>query len=104
MAKNIKVWQLKHTKENHNIAFMPLRFLKKFNLEVSLNNYHQIYEETADYDCSTNAFLEKLFAKFNIGAKPENYKGHSLSVSDIISIDDDYYYCDSIGFVKLSNI
>jgi hypothetical protein len=46
--------------------------------------------------------LESLFAKFNIN-HPADFKGHSLSVSDIIELNGKYYYCDSISFVQLKN-
>lgn len=102
MIKNIKVWQLKETESNKCFFFMPLRRLKKLNLEVSLKNYESIYKEHIivpdgedDYDT-----LENLYIRFQ-GRKPATYRGHSLSVSDIIEIDGIHYYCDSIGFEKL---
>lgn len=33
----------------------------------------------------------------------EGWKGHSMSVSDIIEIEGNFYYCDDIGFVKLED-
>ena len=36
-----------------------------------------------------------------MGQKPESYKGHSLSVSDIVVLDGVNYYVDSFGFIKL---
>ncbi len=47
---------------------------------------------------------EQLFEKFNI-ARPGDFGGHSLSVSDIVAIKQggrvSYYYCDSFGFQEL---
>ena len=47
---------------------------------------------------------ESLFVKFNTD-RPENFKGHSLSVSDVIALkmqeDVKYYYVDSFGFKEL---
>lgn len=46
-------------------------------------------------DCT----LDNIFETFNI-THPEDYRGHSLSVSDIVQIidlnneEDGYYYCD----------
>ena len=50
--------------------------------------------------------LEDIYRIFNVG-HPENFKGRSLSVSDIVEIvsgnvDTGYYYCDTIGFKKIS--
>lgn len=102
MVKTIKVWQLKENESNHGLFFSSLRFLKKFGLDVSLSNYDVVYSETLDVkETNTEAFLEDLYVKFQ-GSKPEGYCGHSLSVSDIISVNNEYYYCDSFGFEKLN--
>ena len=44
--------------------------------------------------------LEELFKIFNIKI-PEDFKGHSLSVSDIVEIDGKNYYCDFVGWEEL---
>lgn len=48
--------------------------------------------------------LERLFQIFNID-HPADYKGRSLSVSDIVILDGDSgaqcYYCEPIGFARL---
>jgi hypothetical protein len=48
--------------------------------------------------------LENLFYKFNM-ERPEDFKGHSLSVSDVIVIRErgksTAYYVDSLGFKQL---
>lgn len=102
MVKYIEVFQIKDLAKNHGLLFTPMRFLKKMNLEVSLNNYKSVYKDHIIADDNSNDFalLEKLYCIFQI-SKPATYNGHSLSVSDIVRIDETYYFCDSIGFVKL---
>lgn len=52
--------------------------------------------------------LEEVYTKFNIDI-PRSHYGHSLSVSDIVEVIDSdcvssgFYYCDSVGFKKLSD-
>jgi len=46
-------------------------------------------------------YLEKLFEIFNI-AHPEDYHNRSMSVSDIIQIDDRYFFCASVGFIEIN--
>lgn len=52
--------------------------------------------------------LEDVYIKFNIDI-PRSHYGHSLSVSDIVEVIDSdcvksgFYYCDSVGFKKLSD-
>jgi len=33
---------------------------------------------------------------------PQNFHGHSLSVSDIVKFDNDYFFVDSFGFKEVS--
>ena len=72
---------------------------------LSLEDYTEVYtgESGIDNPSSTkeiNAWLESIFEMFNI-RRPVGFKGHSLSVSDIVRVDTDYYYVDSWGFAKL---
>ena len=46
--------------------------------------------------------LEYIFYKFNC-EHPEDFKGHSLSVSDIVKLGDDYFYCQSLGWKNVSH-
>jgi hypothetical protein len=33
---------------------------------------------------------------------PKDFRGHSLSVSDIVQMEDEFYYCDSFGWKKIA--
>ena len=50
------------------------------------------------------AILDSLYARFNLD-RPEDFHGHSLSVSDVIALKQNgrvtCYYTDSFGFEKL---
>jgi hypothetical protein len=46
---------------------------------------------------TVNEALEKLFIKFNV-ERPADYYARSLSVSDLVCLDDKFYYCDSFGW------
>ena len=102
MIYSVKVFQLKDSNNLHFHRFANLEELKKYNLDLSINNYDLIYTTEKDFsvDMKKIDILEKLFSEFQ-GAKPKGYDGHSLSVSDIIKLNDEYWYCDSIGFEKL---
>ena len=99
----LQILQLKSTPELRNYMFTSISLLEKLNLKVDLNNYNEVYED----DLYSSIFsknidiLEEIYQKFNIGQKPESYKGHSLSVSDIVVLDGVNYYVDSFGFIKL---
>lgn len=99
----LQILQLKSTPELRNYMFTSMSLLKKLNLKVDLNNYNEVYMD----DLYSSIFsknidiLEEIYQKFNVGQKPESYKGHSLSVSDIVVLDGVNYYVDSFGFIKL---
>lgn len=99
----LQILQLKSTPELRNYMFTSMSLLEKLNLKVDLNNYNEVYVD----DLYSSIFsknidiLEEIYQKFNVGQKPESYKGHSLSVSDIVVLDGVNYYVDSFGFIKL---
>lgn len=99
----LQILQLKSIPELRNYMFTSMSLLEKLNLKVDLNNYNEVYVD----DLYSSIFsknidiLEEIYQKFNMGQKPESYKGHSLSVSDIVVLDGVNYYVDSFGFIKL---
>ena len=72
----------------------------------NFDDYKVVYEgDTDDFKLpygskEPNNILESLFAIFN-NNHPEGYKGHSLSVSDLVELDGLAYYCDSFSWTAL---
>lgn len=83
-----------------DFAFESFECAEKYNGVGSVvkNNYDQVYE--FDLDSSTEVKLDDIYEIFNI-SRPDDFKGHSLSVSDVVRCDDKYYYCDSFGWKEL---
>jgi len=83
------------------LRFLPFRFLQAAGLFIDRMNYHCVYTEQLMPEMT----LEAIYERFNIDI-PEDFQGHSLSVSDIIVLqqngEDTAYYVDSFGFVKLN--
>lgn len=100
MSNTYEIYQLKHDEALHYHRFEPLDRLHQFGLEVSKDNYDLVY--TADN--KENLSLEDIFQKYNMD-RPEDFKGHSLSVSDIVVMksegEDKAFYCDSFGFTEI---
>ena len=75
---------------------------KKFNFK----DYQKVYEgEFEAHEKKTNLEIcEVIFHIFNM-RRPEDFKGHSLSMSDIIELDIDghrmLYYCDTFGWQRI---
>lgn len=70
----------------------------------SKESYNKVYEGEILEDLTNIDLLEKIFCIFNIH-RPEDFKGHSLSVGDIVVLhEDDYkhaYICDIFGWNKI---
>ncbi|MBS7144146.1 MAG: DUF4316 domain-containing protein [Roseburia sp.] len=80
--------------------FRSLERLQEKGLTVDHANYEKIY--TAPLTPGTT--LEGIYEKFNFD-RPEDFKGHSLSVSDVVVLhqngQDTAHYVDSIGFAQV---
>lgn len=92
----IKVYQIDGEKDTHNVRFMGYDFTEKHS-GVDSAVYKCVFDGNADADN-----LEDIYTLLNTKA-PVGYNGHSLSVSDIVETDNGFYFCDSIGFMKLEN-
>ena len=66
--------------------------------------YNNVYEGEILEDLTNSDLLEKIFYIFNM-KRPDDFKGHSLSVGDIVVLhEDDYkraYICDIFGWNKI---
>ena len=94
-----EIWQLKDTPENRPIQFADYAFASLYRLTES--RYNKVYESVADADTDS---LDKIFTKFNI-AHPSDFTGHSLSMSDIVVINQGgkktAHYVDTWGFQEV---
>lgn len=80
--------------------------MRKIDLIVKPESYELVYSapfSSADVRDQA-AILESLYARFNLD-RPEDFHGHSLSVSDVIALKQNgrltCYYTDSFGFQRL---
>ena len=91
-----EIWQLKDDPSNRAVSFMPFNIASQFRLTDS--RYEKVYEASVSEQSNS---LDKIFCKFNI-ERPADFKGHSLSMSDVIVTEKDdkkqAFYCDSYGF------
>lgn len=96
--KHIRVYQIDTARDTNHLHFMNYEF------SVSHGWKPELYDLVFDGELDVNT-LDDIFTVLNIGAKPDNYKGYSLSVSDIVEIVKDdkskFYFCDSFGWVEI---
>lgn len=86
--------------ENVNYVFRDWDRAKK---EFSISDYTVVYqgeERKSNYKKDTQ-LLERLFCKFNMD-HPDDFMGRSLSMSDVVVIGNNYYYCDTFGWKKIT--
>ena len=90
------------------LRFASMRYLEKQNIAPAIENYEILYRgnlPTGKRSVPQPELLEQLYQKFNC-AQPMDYHGHSLSVSDVILLNQagkiSAHYVDSIGFRELS--
>ena len=106
MYKDDQIWQMKKGDELHYCRFENYETAKKAKPELNLSNYELVYDDDIRVDdgLSDIQILDLLFAKFNEGSQiPNDFKGHSLSVSDLVNIEGNYYYIQDVGFKQLDD-
>ena len=91
-------YKIKRIEDVENCAYAFKRYEWAKNV-LDLNDYEVVYEGELDCPEMPNA-LEELFEIFNV-RRPEDFKGRSMAVSDIIEVEGKNYYCDAIGWVEL---
>ena len=106
------IYQLKDIPEMRQFQFASTESLKRRGIikdnfdAIKPENYNLVYVgELSELQGRTqSATLEAVYEKFNID-HPADYKGHSLSVSDIVVLHEDgknsAHFVDSFGFTGL---
>lgn len=94
------IYQIIDGSPGRKYEFMDLNFIERHGYQVKKEDYELIYSDEMHYGDT----LDSLYEKFNI-AHPEDYTGHSLSVSDIVVLNENgnvkAYFVDSISFREL---
>lgn len=94
------IYQIKSGEELHYHRFEPLDRLEQYGRKVEKANYDLIYTASLQEGQS----LDDIYEEFNL-YHPENFRGHSLSVSDIVLIhrngENHSYYVDRFGFQEV---
>lgn len=106
------IYQLKHNSELDHLRFEGTESLKRMGITknnfdaIKPENYELIYvgELSELQEQTQGETLEAIYEKFNID-HPEDYRGHFLSVSDIVVLhqngENSAHFVDSFGFTGL---
>lgn len=109
-APKYSIYQVKRGEEYSRLSFNSWNELKKFNLPFDKNNYEEVYGGyVSDVSRSQGrgVILDNIYTKFNID-RPEDFRGHSLSVGDVIVLEDNNvssaFYVDSYGMADVTDL
>lgn len=94
------IYQIKRKSPGENYAFMSMEYVEKHGFEIRKEDYSLVWQD----ELKDGEDVETLFEKFNLHI-PEGFKGHSLSVSDIVVFKKDgeckAFYIDNFGSVPV---
>ena len=93
----IRIYQIEMSLDEQNVAFRPYTEMQeKYSGDIPAELYCMAFEGVVP-----TKELSVVFYIFNM-AHPQDYRGRSLSVSDVIEVVEEssstFYYVDTIGF------
>lgn len=98
------IYQLKGGEERADYRFENSDYLRRHGITPARTDYDLVYTGELPPGESTMEKLESLYRTFNTD-HPEDFRGHSLSVSDIVAIRQNgvvsCHYVDSVGYTEL---
>lgn len=100
---HIKIYQINRTRDEDRVKYLGLDSLKDFRGIQDINSriYDMVYQGSVEA-----RDLEDVYRIFNTEC-PQDFKGHSLSVSDVVDVAEGsgtapgFYFCDCIGFQRV---
>ena len=96
------IYQIRDDLPGENYAFMNMSFIESHGMQIKKEDYELVYVG----ELFGNMSLDDIFERFNID-RPEDFRGHSLSVSDIVVLNDGEnvtaHFVDSISFEQLDH-
>lgn len=98
------ILQLRRTDDTVLERFESMASLHRQGKEPEFDHYEVVYVSPLPPYKDQTMLLEGLYEKFNLD-RPSDFRGHSLSVSDIVALKTgnivSCHFVDSIGFVEL---
>ena len=101
-GRTFGIYQIRDGSAGEAYAFMNMNFIESHGLQIKKEDYELVYmaERTG------NMSLGDIFEQFNIN-RPADFRGHSLSVSDVVVLNDNghvtAHFVDSISFQEINS-
>ena len=100
--RSFGIYQIRNGSPGENYKFMNMRFLESQGMQIKKEDYELVYVG----ELSGTMTLEDIFERFNMD-HPKGFRGHSLSVSDVVVLNDGEnvtaHFIDSISFEQLDS-
>lgn len=97
-----EILQIKDGSDGEQYRFWGMNYVQEIGLQVNVSDYESKYQG----ELKLGETLDTLYERFNIH-RPEDFTGHSLSVSDVIVLesggDKKAFYVDSFGFCEVKD-
>ena len=101
-ADRFAIYQIRPDSPAEIYEFMEMDLIRQKGYEIRPEDFQEVYAGSL----IPGTTLEDLYVQFNGPKVPENFTGHSLSVSDIVVIhkdgEDHAYYVDRFGYEEVS--
>ena len=93
----IKIFQIDREKDKNGVKFMELDRLEKLQgtTDIDASLYKEVFDAEVDEED-----LEDVYTRFITRWHPL-FRGHSMSISDVVKTEDGAYFCDLVGFKKI---
>jgi len=95
--KKFVIYQLKDIQGSSPDAMLAFRGWDANNTRFDFAQYICIWSGERVEEVT----LDDFFVEFNC-FHPQDFHGHSLSVSDIVQVNGEYWFCDSVGWVNVT--
>ena len=92
-----KIYQINRDRDSNRVKFTSLEGLERFQGSAAVDA--SLYDEVFNADID-EVDLEAIYSRFNQDKHPL-FRGHSLSVSDVVVNDNGAFFCDSVGFKSI---
>ena len=97
-----EILQIKDGSDGEQYRFWGMNYVQETGLQVNVSDYESKYQG----ELKPGETLDTLYERFNLH-RPEDFIGHSLSVSDVIvlesGVDKRAFYVDSFGFCEVKD-
>ena len=97
-----EILQIKDGSNGEQYRFWGMNYVQETGLQVNVSDYESKYQGKL----KPGETLDTLYERFNLH-RPEDFTGHSLSVSDVIVLesvgDKKAFYVDSFGFCEVED-